>query len=107
MAPDEARYMDSIKAERRETKKHRSLILDDAKKCVTQDRNKAYGEPKENHENIARGWSVILGHEVKPHQVVMCMTWLKMARLLATPDHRDSWVDACGYMSMGMETLDD
>ena len=86
---------------------HREEILKEAQTCVSQDRNKSYGEPKENHERIARLWSVILEREVKPHEVALCMAAVKMARIVATPDHRDSWVDGVGYFALGMECQDD
>jgi len=50
---------------------------------------------------------VILEREVKPHEAALCMAAVKIARLIATPDHRDSWVDGVGYFAIGMECLDD
>jgi len=31
------------------------------------------------------------------------MIWTKIARLLETPGHVDSWVDICGYAALGGE----
>ena len=113
MAPDEKKLMDQLEAkEKKEFKfngeeNKRWNILADATTCVVKDRNKAYGEPKENHERIARLWSVILEREVKPHEAALCMAAVKIARLIETPDHRDSWVDGCGYFAIGMECLED
>tara|TARA_Y100001963_G_C6754494_1_gene436034 strand:+ start:210 stop:554 length:345 start_codon:yes stop_codon:yes gene_type:complete len=113
MAPNEQRYLDERKAEEKEEFKldgfenKRWNILADATTCVVKDRNKAYGEPKENHQRIAALWSVILEREVKPHEAALCMAAVKMARLIATPNHRDSWVDGCGYFALGMECLED
>tara|TARA_R110002096_G_scaffold295755_2_gene490088 strand:+ start:79 stop:411 length:333 start_codon:yes stop_codon:yes gene_type:complete len=109
MAPDEQRYLDDRKAKRlaETNSRKREAIIQDAKTAVTQDRNKSYGEPRENHERIAGLWSVILEREVKPHEAALCMAAVKIARLIATPDHRDSWVDGVGYFAIGMECLDD
>ena len=41
---------------------------------------------------VGRAWS-----NVTPEQVVLCMTCLKVARLMETPKHEDSWVDIAGY----------
>ena len=36
---------------------------------IVENRGMDYGDIKTNHEEIAKGWSIILGIEVKPHQV--------------------------------------
>jgi len=63
-------------------------------------RRSAYGLARENHETIARLWSVILGIEVTYQQVIQCMVALKLARLNTTPDHEDSWLDIAGYAAV-------
>jgi hypothetical protein len=35
----------------------------------------------------------------------MMMAGVKLARLSATPDHQDSWVDLAGYAATGSECL--
>ena len=62
------------------------------------DRGKNYGEIKTNHEEIAKGWSVILGIEVKAYQVALCNDWQKTVRLKANPKHHDSYKDKKVYM---------
>jgi hypothetical protein len=83
----------------------RSECLDDAMDLLTGDRNIDYGEPIENFERVAAGWSIILGKYIAPHQVALCMTWLKIARLTETPDHKDSYTDAAGYIALGWELV--
>jgi hypothetical protein len=83
----------------------RSECLDDAMQLLTGDRNIDYGEPIENFERVADGWSIILGKYIAPHQVALCMAWLKIARLTATPDHKDSYTDAAGYIALGWELV--
>jgi hypothetical protein len=71
-------------------------MLEDALK-VLKDRGASYGPIKQNHERIAALWSTLLEHPVTPVQVAMCMTALKLARLIETPNHEDSAVDIAGY----------
>lgn len=81
----------------------RLSVLSKAEKLVSKDRAKVYGDSKINHERIAKLWSVILGEEINSQQVIMCMTALKLARLIETPDHTDTWTDICGYGALGGE----
>jgi hypothetical protein len=62
-----------------------------------QERGRAYGPIKQNHERIAALWATLLEHPISPVQVAMCMTALKLARLMETPNHEDSAVDIAGY----------
>ena len=38
---------------------------------IVETRGRDYGDIKTNHREIAKGWSIILGIEVKPHQVAL------------------------------------
>lgn len=71
-------------------------ILDEAKAIVHGDRQKDYGTPRQNFARIAAIWSAVLGQEVTPTQVGLCMVGLKIARL-ANGYKRDSVVDIAGY----------
>lgn len=79
-------------------------LLDAAKETVS-GRADEYGTPWQNHERIAVMWTAILGVEVEPEQVALCMAALKIARLAANRDHQDSWVDLAGYAATGSECL--
>lgn len=70
-------------------------------------RGKDYGTMRENHQRIADIWTVIMQTEVTPEQVALCMAGVKMARLVQSPDHEDSWLDLAGYAAVGAEILDD
>ena len=85
-------------------KMNREQLLKEALKVVSH-RGKDYGDIKTNHERIAALWSVILEKEVKATDVALCMVAVKMARLIETPDHQDSWVDIAGYSATGSECL--
>ena len=81
----------------------RDLILNGALSLVNGDRAKDYGDAFEMHRRIASGWTEILGVDVKPHEVALCMAWLKISRLVETPDHYDSFVDLAAYAALAGE----
>lgn len=67
-------------------------------------RQAAYGHPRDNFERTARLWNGYLfaskGNQsplLNASDVAQMMVLLKMARLMQTPDHRDSVVDMAGY----------
>ena len=64
---------------------------------VIENRRQQYGPPKALFDHIAKRWSLVLGTEVTPTQVALCMIDLKVARLVHDPAHRDSIVDLAGY----------
>jgi hypothetical protein len=70
------------------------------------DRGSAYGDASENFQRIADMWSVILSRRVTVKEVALCMAAVKMARLIETPDHEDSWIDLAGYAALGVEVND-
>lgn len=88
-------------------KTNRGKILDEATELVYGDRQNDYGTPQDNFGRIAKGWSTILRQEVTPAQVALCMAWLKIARLVQTPDHKDSFVDGAAYMALAGELASD
>lgn len=81
----------------------RESILLTANELTHGPRDGVYGTPQKNHERIAAMWSVILGIEVQPYQAALCMAALKIARLVASPDHVDSYVDGAAYMAIAGE----
>ena len=81
----------------------RDKLLDTAKNLVNGPRAEDYGDAYENHERVAQLWSTILGQDVSVSQVYQCLTALKLARLIVTPTHQDSWIDIAGYASLGGE----
>jgi hypothetical protein len=81
----------------------RKAILQQAIELTHGDRNKNYGTPLVNHQRIAAIWSVILGVEVTPSQVALCMVGVKIARLVETPDHLDSFIDGAAYLAIAGE----
>ena len=80
----------------------REEILQQAINLTMGDRNEQNGDPYENHLRIAKIWSVILGIEVEPYQVALCMAGLKLARLAYKYDD-DSFIDLCAYAAIANE----
>lgn len=90
----------------------RGEILDNAKACVCQDRNREYGEPEDGFKLIAALWEPVIREicvspgadvSVAPDTVALLMALLKVARAAQNPAHLDSWVDLAGYAACGGE----
>ena len=81
----------------------RGDILSQANEITHGDRDKNYGSPLINHQRIAAIWSVILEKDVRPDQVALCMAGVKLARLVETPNHADSFVDGAAYFAIAGE----
>jgi hypothetical protein len=81
----------------------RETILTTAEQLINGDRAKDYGVAETNFNRIAALWQPILGVSITPEQVALSLAALKIARLIQSPAHIDSWVDACGYLALGGE----
>jgi hypothetical protein len=78
--------------------------LRDAARIINGSRDAQYGSPIDNFDRIARIWSVILGIDVTPEDVAMCMAGLKMARYASKSGFQpDTWIDLAGYAGCGFE----
>lgn len=81
-------------------------ILDEAKDIIYGDRENTYGAPDKNLVAIAGYWSNHLltrfgvFHEITGADVCIMMTLLKAARLGNNLTHRDSLIDAVGYLAL-------
>ena len=81
-------------------------VLDDAKDIIYGDREKTYGAPDKNLVAIAGYWSNYLFtrfgvyHDITGADVCIMMVLLKAARLGNNLTHRDSLVDAVGYLAL-------
>jgi hypothetical protein len=81
---------------------NREEILQRAIDLTMGDRNEQNGDTFENHQRIAKIWSVILHQEIEPYQVALCMAGLKLARLAYNP-LEDSFVDGAAYLAIAGE----
>ena len=82
---------------------NRADILDTAKEYVTKDRAATHGDAERNFGLIAAYWSAHLNRNIKPHDVAVMMTLMKLARAKSNPKHIDNWIDGCGYLALGGE----
>lgn len=82
---------------------NRAKILDEAKKIVTRDRNKQYGEIEDNFGLISQYWSIYLENNITSHDVAIMMALLKIARIKTGEVKEDSYVDIAGYSACAGE----
>ena len=59
---------------------NRGDFLASAEDKINGERDAVYGDPLENHKRIALLWQVILGTEISPAEVALCMLMVKVAR---------------------------
>lgn len=81
----------------------RVVLLDEAIRLTSGDRNRAYGEPVANQAHIAAIFNAITGHDVSARDVALFHVATKLARLAMNPLHRDSYVDLTAYAAIGYE----
>lgn len=74
---------------------HESVLIE-AQGLVHGDRNAAYGSPLHDFQRTAKMWSAILGVEVPPEKVGLCMIAVKISRE-CNKHKRDNLVDIAGY----------
>lgn len=74
---------------------------------VTTDRRDVYGDPQDTYRRISTMRQVV--DECPDPQIreILGMIVTKVARLIQTPDHLDSWVDVAGYSRCGVMLLDE
>lgn len=83
-------------------------ILEEAASIIDGDREQTYGSPRKNLDAIAAYWSAHLkargllqpGPNLNFEDVALMMALLKMARLANNTEHRDSQIDAAGYLAL-------
>jgi hypothetical protein len=106
-ADSTARDMDDPKMSCRET------VLEEAKRCICQDRQNQYGEPEDSFFTIAQFWSTYLAgekkltHALTKEDVALMMVLLKVARTNGHKHHVDNYVDMAGYAALAAELAED
>jgi hypothetical protein len=81
--------------------------FDAAYRDVTADRRDVYGDPQDTYRRISTMRAVV--DECPDPQIreILGMIVTKVARLVQTPNHLDSWVDVAGYSRCGVMLLDE
>jgi hypothetical protein len=85
------------------TKPAKQRMLEEAIRLVTGPRERAYAPPSRNFDLIARLQAVAEECPDPLARVALMNIAQKMARLIETPDHEDSWTDIAGYAACGYE----
>ena len=71
-------------------------ITQEAEEIINGERREAYGSVNESFTNTAKIWSGILGFDITPEKVSLCMIGLKLQRE-SNRHKRDNLVDIIGY----------
>lgn len=77
-------------------------ILQEAERLITGDRRGSYGHPADEYDKLARTINAVLGHKfrepITAEETMLIMVLMKINRYVNNPGHRDSLVDAAGYL---------
>ncbi len=84
----------------------RAEILRDAEALTTGDRNRDYGEPRQNMARIAEIFNAMTGGSLDAREVALFHLATKLARLDHSRGHRDSYVDGAAYLAIAFEVSD-
>ena len=76
---------------------YREPVTLEAHRIVNGARQADYGHPLDDFTRTGKLWSALLGCEVTPEQVALCMVALKLSRQCNRPK-RDNLTDGCGYL---------
>ena len=87
------------------TSRNIETVLHEAIDLVNGDRQNQYGPPEQDFARTASMWTAILGTEVQPRDVALCMIALKISRA-TWQDKRDNWVDIAGYAECGNRCME-
>lgn len=85
--------------------KHTEILAEASK--ILAPRGAVYGGVRENHERIASIANGITGLHLTAHNVAMVLVAVKLSRILQSPKHADSYVDAINYLSFAGEFASD
>lgn len=69
---------------------------------VNEERGQAYGHPSVDFDRANRLKAVIADCPDPRARHALEMICVKMARLIQSPDHLDSWIDIAGYARCGV-----
>ena len=89
----------------------RAVTTLDQARAVIAERQGSYGSPSSNFSRIAEFWTTIVRdklsgeHVITPADVAMMMATLKIARMVATPEHLDSAIDGAAYLALVQEVV--
>ena len=82
---------------------NRSVLLAEASRLTSTERNKEYGDPIDNMTHIADIFNAITGHNLKPSEVPIFHIATKLARKRTSPLKKDHYVDIMAYVGIAYE----
>jgi hypothetical protein len=85
--------------------KPRLELLKEAGELIDGQRDAVYGPPVDNHRRIAELWSAYLGTHITASEAAIMLGLVKVSRLAASPDHRDSYADLAAYGAIAWECV--
>lgn len=80
--------------------------FDAAIKDITERRGSVYGHPADDFRRAAALKAVVAECQDELIRHVLEMICVKLARLISSPDHADSWIDCAGYARTAMMVHD-
>lgn len=83
---------------------YKTHILVKAMEAVYKNQGQEYGNAADNFADIADIWSIVLGIEITPKQVGLCMIGTKICRE-KTSHNPDNLIDIAGYAEATMQAL--
>lgn len=87
----------------------RGRVLAEAINTINGQRQDSYGNPEDSFERIANLWDAYLTGKYKSEidltaeDVALMMTLMKIARMMTGSGHRDSYIDAAGYIGLAAD----
>jgi hypothetical protein len=73
-------------------------LLNEAANTIA-DRGATYGHYDLTMLRTSKLWSDFLEREIEPMDVAICMALVKLARIMESPKHADSYEDMCAYIA--------
>lgn len=99
-------YSDSKNQEDLSPMSQRLEVFDTTIKDVTKTRGEAYGHPASNFKRIDELKKIVADCKDPLARHALEMICVKVARLIETPTHLDSWIDIAGYARTGVMVTD-
>tara|TARA_B100000242_G_scaffold293384_1_gene271332 strand:+ start:336 stop:692 length:357 start_codon:yes stop_codon:yes gene_type:complete len=85
-------------------KKIQQEIIEASK--LLDDRGEVYGNAIQNHSDIKDFFNLVLGNKLNEQvteiDVILCIIGQKLARLVKSPDHEDSFKDIINYCGIAL-----
>ena len=96
MKEQEAKELNSYRDKQLATTTGAAAVMTNAQELVTE-KGKVYGHPLDNFRDAQWGSAVIDKCKDDEVRFALGMIWLKICRLVETPDHKDTIDDIAGY----------